>query len=321
MHQDQLDGIMTFVAVAEEKGFSAAAVRLGVSPSAVSQAIRTLEKRVGLALFSRNTRGVSLTEAGEKFFERVLPAVRELALASEELGAAAERPSGTLRITVARSGHMIVLQPVLRRFLERYPEIRVDLCIDNSLVDIVARGFDAGIRFGDRVERDMVAVRIGPPIEAHIVASPDYLERRGVPKHPHDLAAHDCISSRLISTGQIERWSFRKNGESLDLVVTGRLILNDSAALVQSALDGIGIAYMINGYIERFIEEGRLVRLLADWSPPLPGYTLYYPDRRHVAPKLRAFIDFLRDERDGLATSQQDIEHRPSVDMLIRQAL
>lgn len=318
MHQDQLDGIVTFIAVAEEKGFSAAAVRLGVSPSAVSQAIRNLERRVGLALFSRNTRGVSLTEAGENYFERVLPAVRELALASEELGAAADRPAGNLRITVARSGHMIVLQPVLRRFLERYPEIRVDLCIDNSLVDIVGRGYDAGIRFGDRVERDMVAVRIGPPIAAYIVASPDYLARRGVPKHPHDLLGHDCICFRMMSTGQIERWSFEKDGQTLELAVSGRLILNDSAALVQSALDGIGIAYMINGYIERFIDEGRLVRLLADWSPPLPGYTLYYPDRRHVAPKLRAFIDFLREERDLLESSDEHSANLPSVDLLLR---
>jgi DNA-binding transcriptional LysR family regulator len=318
MHQDQLDGIVTFIAVAEEKGFSAAAVRLGVSPSAVSQAIRNLERRVGLALFSRNTRGVSLTEAGEKYFERVLPAVRELALASEELGAAADRPAGNLRITVARSGHMIVLQPVLRRFLERYPEIRVDLCIDNSLVDIVGRGYDAGIRFGDRVERDMVAVRIGPPIAAYIVASPDYLARHGVPRHPHDLLGHDCICFRLMSTGQIERWSFEKDGQTLELTVSGRLILNDSAALVQSALDGIGIGYMVNGYIERFIDEGRLVRLLADWSPPLPGYTLYYPDRRHVAPKLRAFIDFLREERDLLESSDGHNVNPPSVDMLLR---
>jgi DNA-binding transcriptional LysR family regulator len=317
MRQDQLDGIVTFIAVAEEKGFSAAAVRLGVSPSAVSQTIRNLERRVGLALFSRNTRGVSLTEAGEKYFERVLPAVRELSLASEELGAAADRPAGTLRITVARSGHMILLQPVLRRFLERYPEIRVDLCIDNSLVDIVGRGYDAGIRFGDRVERDMVAVRIGPPIAAFIVASPDYLARRGVPKHPHDLLGHDCLCFRLMSTGQIERWAFEKNGQTLALAVSGRLILNDSAALVQSALDGIGIAYMINGYIERFIDEGRLVRLLADWSPPLPGYTLYYPDRRHVAPKLRAFIDFMREERDALESSNGR-RVSPSVDMLLR---
>ncbi|PXW25361.1 LysR family transcriptional regulator [Paraburkholderia caballeronis] len=296
MQQDYLDGIATFIAVAEEKGFSAAAIKLGVSPSAVSQAIRNLERRTGLALFNRNTRGVSLTEAGETYFERIGPAVRELVLASEELGSAAERPAGVLRINVARAGQMIVMQPVLRRFLDRYPDIRIDLCIDNTLVDIVGRGFDAGIRFGDLVERDMVAVKVGPPIAAWILAAPDYLQRRGTPAHPRELMNHECVSFRHRTSGQIERWSFSKDGEAIDLAVNGQLIVNDSAALVQAALDGIGIVYMINGYVERLVEQGRLVRLLADWSPPLPGFTLYYASRRRVPAKLRALIDFLREE-------------------------
>jgi DNA-binding transcriptional LysR family regulator len=296
MQLDCLDGIATFIAVGEEKSFSGAAIKLGVSPSAVSQAIRNLERRVGLALFNRNTRGVSLTEAGEAYFERVAPAVRELALATEEVGAAADRPAGLLRINVARAGQMIVLQPILRRFLDRYPDIRVELSIDNTLVDIVGRGFDAGVRFGDLVERDMVAVKVGPPIAAWILASPDYLQRHGTPRHPRDLTTHDCVSFRHRTSGQIERWSFSKGNESIDLVVGGRLIVNDSAALVQAALDGIGIVYMINGYVERLVEDGRLLRLLADWSPALPGFTLYYASRRRVPAKLRALIDFLREE-------------------------
>ncbi|WP_206997981.1 LysR family transcriptional regulator [Trinickia mobilis] len=300
MRQDQLDGIVTFIAVAEENSFSAAAVRLGVSPSAVSQAIRSLEQRVGLALFNRNTRGTSLTEAGAAYFERVLPAVRELTLASEELGAVAGRPAGLLRLNVARSGHMIVLQPILRRFLDQYPDIRLDVSIENSLVDIVGRGYDAGIRFGDLVERDMVAVKIGPPITAHVIASPEYLARHGLPRHPRDLLGHACICFRHSTSGQIERWPFEKAGETLELALSGPLIVNDSAALVQAALDGIGIAYMINGYLERFLDDGRLVRVLADWSPPLAGFTLYYADRRRVPAKLRALIDFLRqDEKAG----------------------
>ncbi len=306
MRQDQLDGIVTFIAVAEESGFSAAAVRLGVSPSAVSQAVRNLEQRVGVALFNRNTRGVSLTEAGAQYFERVLPAARELTQASEELGAAADRPAGLLRITLARAGHMIVLQPVLRQFLDTYPDIRLDICIDNSLVDIAARGYDAGIRFGDLVERDMVAIKIGPPITAHIVASPDYLARYGMPEHPRDLLGHSCVCFRHVSSGQIERWQFAKGSDTLELAVNGRLVVNDSTALVQAALDGIGIIYMINGYIERFLDDGRLVRVLADWSPPLPGFTLYYTDRRRVPPKLRALIDFLRDSRHEGAVPQVD---------------
>lgn len=312
MNKGQLDGIMTFIAVAQEKHFSAAATRLGVSPSAVSQSIRSLERRLGITLFGRNTRGVSLTEAGEQYFERVLPAVRELELASDELGANANRPAGLLRINVARAGYMTVLQPVLRRFLERYPEISVELAIEASLADIVGRGFDAGIRFGDLVERDMVAVRVGPPIVATLLASPDYLAHRGTPVHPRDLLCHDCIGFRRVSSGQIERWEFCKNGEdaeTLTLEISGRLIVNDSATLVQSALDGLGIAYMISGYVERFIASGQLVQLLTDWSPPMPGFTLYYADRRHVAPKLRALIDFLRDETANPPA--------PSTDLLI----
>jgi DNA-binding transcriptional LysR family regulator len=297
VQQNQLDGIATFIAVAEEKGFSAAAVKLGVSPSAVSQTIRNFERRVGFALFNRNTRGVSLTEAGEHYFQRILPAVRELVLASEELGAVADQPAGLLRINVARAGHMIVLQPILRRFLDRYPEIRLDVCIENSLVDIVSRGFDAGIRFGNLVERDMVAVKVGPPISAWIVASPEYLGRHGVSDLPRDLLGHNCVCFRHVTTGQIERWSFSKADEAFELAVNGNLIVNDSTALVQAALDGIGVIYMINGYIECLVEQGRLIRILADWCPSLPGFTLYYADRRRVPPKLRALIDFLREEQ------------------------
>ncbi|CAM5771313.1 LysR family transcriptional regulator [Labrys miyagiensis] len=296
MRQDQLDGLVTFATVAELSSFSAAAVRLGVSPSAVSQAIRTLELRLNATLFNRTTRSVSLTEAGGRYLQRVLPAIRELAEASEELSDDSGRPSGLLRLNVPRAAYMIVLQPILRRFLAACPEIDLEIAIESSLVDIFGLGFDAGIRFGDLVEPDMVGVKIGPPIEAYIVASPDYLARRGMPRVPRDLFDHDCIGFRHSSTGQVERWSFARDGEEMELAVGKRLILNDSAALVQAALDGIGITYMINGYIERFLDEGRLVRILADWSPPLAGLMLYYADRRRVPLKLRALIDFLRAE-------------------------
>jgi DNA-binding transcriptional LysR family regulator len=294
MRQDQLDGLVMFTCVAELSSFSAAAVRLGVSPSAVSQAIRTLEQRLGQPLFNRTTRSVSLTEEGSRYLARVSPAIEEIAAASEELGDRAGQPSGLLRLNVPRAGYMIVLQPVLRRFLAAYPDITLEIAIEGSLVDIIVRGFDAGIRFGDRVEKDMIGVKIGPTLSAHIVASPEYLARRGMPAKPRDLLDHDCIVFRHASSGQLERWEFEKDGQALELAVAGRLILNDSAALVQAALDGLGVAYMINGYIERFIDEGRLVRLLADWSPPLAGLTLYYADRRRVPRKLRALIDFLR---------------------------
>lgn len=285
------------MAVAEEQGFSAAAVRLGVSPSAVSQSIKNLESKLGLPLFNRTTRSVSLTEIGRRYLERVLPAVRELSAASEELGSEGDTPRGLLRLNVPRAAYMIVLQPILQAFMEQYPEINIELTIESSLVDIVGRGFDAGIRFGDLVEKDMVGVKVGPPISAHIVASAEYAQKYGIPEKPIDLLDHSCIGFRHTTTGQIERWSFIANGEEFELAMTGRFIINDSAALVQAALDGLGIAYMINGYIEQFIESGRLVRLLAEWSPAFPGLTLYYPDRRRVPLKLRALIDFLREDR------------------------
>ncbi len=297
MRQDQLDGLVAFTCVAELGSFSAAAVRLGVSPSAVSQTIRALEQRLGVPLFNRTTRSVALTEAGSNYLGRVRPAVQAIIDAAAELGDGAERPAGLLRLNVPRAAYMIVLQPVLQRFLAAYPDIDMEIAVEGSLVDIVGQGFDAGIRFGDRVERDMVGVKVGPPIVAHVVASPDYLARRGRPVVPRDLLEHDCIGFRLTTTGQVERWAFSKDSEPLELAVKGRLIVNDSAVLVQAALDGLGVAYMINGYIGTFIAQGRLVRLLADWSPSLPGLTLYYPDRRRMPRKLRVLVDFLRADR------------------------
>ncbi|MGV6873239.1 LysR family transcriptional regulator [Pseudochelatococcus sp. B33] len=294
LRQDQFEGLAVFVAVAQESGFSAAAVRLGISPSAVSQAVRNLEHRLGFPLFNRTTRSVSLTEAGQRYFERILPCVEELAAATEELGEHADQPSGSLRLNVPRAAYMIILQPILPAFFERYPKISVEVVIDNALVDIVGRGFDAGIRFGDLLEKDMIALRIGPPISAHMIASPAYLASRGTPVHPRDLQHHDCIQFRHVTTGQIERWEFAKDGETMEMVPNGRLIINDSEALVQSALDGLGIAYMINGYIERFLDSGELVRVLSDWSPRFDDLHIYYPDRRRVPAKLRVFIDFLR---------------------------
>lgn len=294
MRQDQLDGLVTFVAVAETRGFSAAAVRLGVTPSAVSQAVRLLEKRVGVALFNRTTRSVNLTEAGANFLERVGPAVQELASASEELTDSAERPSGHLRLTLPRAAYFFVLQPVLGGFLRAHPQITVEVSLSAALVDIVGEGFDAGIRFGHMVARDMVGVRVGQRLANSIVAAPRYLAGRGTPVHPRELLAHDCIGYRFESSGQLERWEFEKGGEKMTLSVSGRLVMNDTAVMLDAAEDGIGIANLISSYTERHVADGRLVQLLADWTTPLPDLMLYYPDRKRVPPKLRALIDFLR---------------------------
>jgi len=297
MRQEQLEGLVVFIAVAETKGFSAAAARLGMSTSAVSQSIRQLEKRLGMVLFNRTTRSVSLTDIGARFLERVQPAITELTAAAEELGKEASYPSGWLRLNVPRAGYMIALQPLLKGFMDQYPDVKVEVCIENALVDIVGRGFDAGIRFGNLVEKDMIAVAIGPPIRAFIVGAPEYFKRHGVPRHPMDLIEHNCIGFRHVTTGTVERWKFARDGETIDIAADGRFVINDAAALVQAALDQLGLAYMISGYVERFIGQGRLVRVLEDWSPELPGLTLYYPDRKRVPAKLRAFIDYLKEQQ------------------------
>ncbi|HVE22914.1 MAG TPA: LysR family transcriptional regulator [Acidocella sp.] len=303
MPNSSFDGLPQFLSVAEHGSFAAAAQRLGISPSAVSQAVRGLETRLGVRLFNRTTRSVALTEAGLHYLERVGPALRDIESAEEAIGDTALRPKGKLRLNALRAGHMIVIQPILQRFLRAYPEIEVEVVVEAGLIDIVRDGFDAGIRFGDVIARDMIGVPVGPKLTAHVIASPAYIAEHGVPQHPNDLLAHDCIGFRHLPSGQIERWEFEKAGERLAVTVSGRLVFNDSALLVQSALDGLGIAYMINGYIEQFLADGRLVRLLPDWSPALAGFTLYYPDRKRVPRKLRALIDFLRaDKGNPVAT-------------------
>jgi len=304
MRQNQLDGIVSFIVVAEECSFSAAAARLGISPSAVSQSIRTLEQRLGATLFNRTTRSVSLTDAGKQFMERALPCVQELVSASEELGQSGETPTGLLRINIPRSAHLILLQPILRRFLDAWPGIQLEVMVENALVDIVGRAFDAGIRFGEMVDKDMVAVPLGPPLKTYIVATPEYLERHGMPEKPTDLLRHDCIVFRHNTSGQRERWSLSKDGEELTLPVNGRFIINDSLAMMQATLDGVGISWMVSGYVENLIAEGRLISILPDWCPQVPGFCLYYPDRHQMSLKLRVFIDFLKQE---LATSGSTI--------------
>jgi DNA-binding transcriptional LysR family regulator len=311
MTQATLDGLTAFVAVAELSSFSAAAVRLRVSPSAVSQSVRALEQRLGVALLNRTTRSVSLTEAGAHYLERIVLPLQELMAASEEVTADAGRPSGLLRLNVARAAHMSVVQPMLARFLAAYPDIQMELVIDNGSPDIIARGFDAGIRFGDLVDRDMVAVPVGPALSAHVIGSPAYLAARGRPQHPRDLFDHDCIAFLTATAGQIERWAFAKGDERLELAIQGRLVVNDSTAMAMAVLDGVGIGYMSNGFIEPLLAQGRLVRLLQDWSPPVPGLVLFYPSRRRVPQKLRVLIDFLRSDARSRPASAASILFEP----------
>jgi DNA-binding transcriptional LysR family regulator len=297
MSKTTTESLSAFVAVAELSSFTGAAARLRVSPSAVSQSIRALEQRLGVALLNRSTRSVSLTEAGARYLERIAAPLRELDTAAEDLGGEAGRPSGLLRLNVARAAYMTIMRPVIVPFLAAYPEIDVEMVIENGVADIVARGFDAGIRFSDLVHRDMVAVPVGPALSAHVIASPEYLTRRGAPTHPKELFDHDCIAFQHATSGQMEQWAFARGEERFELGIRGRLIVNDSTAMVQAVLDGAGVGYMANGFIEGLFEEERLVRLLAEWSPPVPGFVLFYPNRRRAPRKLRALIDFLRAQR------------------------
>jgi DNA-binding transcriptional LysR family regulator len=301
MPKTATDSLSAFVAVAELSSFTGAAARLQVSPSAVSQSIRALEQRLGVALLNRSTRSVSLTEAGARYLERIAAPLRELHAAAEDLGGDADRPAGLLRLNIARAAYMTVVRPVISRFLSANPEIDVEMVIESGVVDIIARGFDAGIRFSDLVDRDMVAVPVGPPLSAQVIASPDYIARHGAPTHPQELLGHACVAFQHATSGQMEQWAFQRGEERFELAIRGRLIVNDSTAMAQAVLDGAGIGYMSNGFIERFLEEGRLVRLLADWSPPVPGFVLYYPSRRRAPRKLRVLIDFLRAQRYPLA--------------------
>jgi DNA-binding transcriptional LysR family regulator len=301
-----LDGIAHFMTVAETGSFRAAGARLGISASAVSQAIRALEARLGVVLLSRSTRSVALTEAGARYLDMIAPAMADLAAAQEKVGEAALRPSGTLRLNVQRGAHMLILQPLLADFLAAYPGIDIEAVIDYRIPDLVSEHFDAGIRFGDIIEKDMIAIAVGPPLQAHVLASPDYLRQNSTPQHPTDLLKQNCIRYRFMPSGLIERWEFIKGDERLNLAVSGRLIFNDSMMLVQAALDGLGITYMVNGNVDPLVKEGRLVRVLADWSPPLAGFKLYFPERHRMQPKLRALIDFLKDRR---AKHIVEIEH------------
>ncbi|AKV04256.1 Transcriptional regulator, LysR family [Labilithrix luteola] len=293
----RLDGVEQFLLVAELGSFSAAARRLGVSPSAVSQAVRQLEQRLGAALLHRTTRSVSLTEAGSRYLASASSALEALEAANEAVSDLSQKPRGTLRLNVLRGAYLMVLQPILGRFIAAYPEISLEIFIDSGVSDVVREGFDAGIRFGHVVAQDMVGIDVGPRLTAHVLATPAYFRKRGTPKHPRDLKEHECIGFRHPPSGPVEPWEFEKGKERYLLRFEPRLVFNDSAALLQAALDGLGVTYTINGYVERFLEEGKLVRVLASWSPPLDSFRLFYPSRRRVAPKLRALIDFLRAAR------------------------
>ena len=288
----QLDGLIAFWKVAEHRGFTAAAAALDVSPSAISQAIRQLEGRLGVRLLNRTTRSLSLTEAGEAYLSRIGPALGDVLEAGEQLHALQGRPSGVLRINAARISIAMVLQPLLAGFLEAYPEVQIELTNDEGYVDIVERGFDAGIRTGESVQKDMVAVPLAGPITVAIVGSPGYFERHPIPRHPSDLVQHNCVRFRFSGSGAIYKWELDVDGRSVEYEPTGNLTISDSLFSVDAALDGIGLAYTFEQLSRPYIKTGKLKRVLSSFSPTFPGFYLYYTSRRQQPAKLKAFVDY-----------------------------
>jgi DNA-binding transcriptional LysR family regulator len=288
----QLDGLMAFWKVAERRGFTAAAAELEVSPSALSQAIRQLEARLGVRLLNRTTRSVSLTEAGAAYLARVGPALGQVLEAGDELNVLQGRPAGTLRLNAARISIAMVLQPMLAGFLKENPHVQLELTNDEGFVDIVEKGFDAGVRMGESLQRDMVAVPLGGPITVAVVASPEYLLRVPAPRHPDDLVRHNCVRFRFGATGMIFRWEFRVDGRLVEYEVKGNLTITDTLFHLDAALEGIGLAYTFEQLALPYIRAKRLKRVLASFSPTFPGFYLYYPSRRDQPTKLKALIEY-----------------------------
>jgi DNA-binding transcriptional LysR family regulator len=297
--------LKAFAAIVERASFARAADHLGLSASALSQTLRQLESRLGVRLLNRTTRSVAPTAAGARLHERIAPMIQEMDAAVAEAVAATGRIAGTLRINTLGMAARKLIAPRLGRFHRAHPDVVLDIVIDDGITDIVTGRFDAGIRVGERLQKDMIAVRLTPDVELLALASPDYLARRGEPKIPADLHRHTCINWRFPGSDSVYRWQFEKKGKTIEMAVAGSLITNHQNVAIEGALQGLGIlyAYDDDGILES-IARGRLKRVLADWSPTLPGLFLYYSDRRHVRPALRAFIDCLLDRNTGPSARQ-----------------
>lgn len=294
MRDDTAGALRAFQAIARHGSFTRAAAELEVTASALSQAMRQIEQRLGVRLLQRTTRKVALTDAGSAFLARVAPALAAIDGAIDELRQHGDRPAGTLRITAPQVIVAVLLEPILAAFLRAHPDIRLDIRVDNALNDLVADGLDAGIRLGERLQRDMVALPLGGPQRSVVVASPAYFKRHGKPMHPRDLAAHRCIRQRFTPGGAMYRWEFCARGRWFEIDVDGPLVSNDNPLTVRAALDGIGLLHTLDFYVRDHLDAGRLECVLESWLPPYDGCYLYYPSRYQVPPKLRVFIDFLR---------------------------
>jgi DNA-binding transcriptional LysR family regulator len=294
MPRQNINDLLAFRAVARERSFTRAAAQLGVSPSALSHVIRGLEERLGLRLLTRTTRSVAPTEAGERLLRTIGPHFDGIEAGLAALSELRDKPAGTIRITTGDHAAETVLQPAVAKLLPEYPDIRIEISVDIGMRDIVAERFDAGIRLGEQIARDMISVRIGPDMRMAAIASPAYFAERGRPETPQDLATHNCVNLRFPTLGGLYAWEFEKDGRELQARVEGQLVVNDIALARQAALCGLGVAYLPEDHVAPDIARGALMRVLEDWCPPFPGYHLYYPSRRQQSPAFALLVEALR---------------------------
>ncbi len=294
MRREELVDLNAFMTVAEEQNFTRAAARLGTSQSALSHTIRRLEARLGVRLLTRTTRNVAPTEAGERLLATLRPALDSIGAELASLTELRDRPAGNIRITTSEHAATTVLWPALRRLLPEYPDVNVELSIDSSLADIVGDRFDAGVRLGEALAKDMVAVRIGPDLRMAVVGSPRYFEEHTVPTTPQDLSSHRCINLRMLSGGGLYAWELEKDDRELRVRVDGQLAFNNTNMIVRAAEDGFGLGFVMEDHVRDRVADGRLVRVLEDWCPPFAGYHLYYPSRRQPSAAFSVLVDALR---------------------------
>ncbi|MBW8726419.1 MAG: LysR family transcriptional regulator [Inquilinus limosus] len=294
MPRENLNDLLAFLAVARERSFTRAAAQLGVSQSALSHTIRGLEERLGLRLLTRTTRSVAPTEAGERLILNIGPRFEEIEAELAALSALRDKPAGTVRITAGEHSAATILWPAVAKLLPEYPDVRVEIIVDYGLTDIVAERYDAGVRLGEQVAKDMIAVRIGPDMRMAAVGSPAYFARRPAPRTPQELTAHNCITIRLPTYGGLYAWEFERDGHELKVRVEGQLVFNTIALRLNAVLGGLGLAYMPEDQVRDHVAAGRLIRLLEDWCAPFTGYHLYYTSRRQCSPALSLLIDAMR---------------------------
>ncbi|SFB09099.1 DNA-binding transcriptional regulator, LysR family [Rhizobium sp. NFR07] len=294
MKRDELGDLVAFLTVAEERSFTRAAAQLGTSQSSLSHTVRRLEERMGVRLLTRTTRNVVPTEAGEQMMETLRPAINDIRSRIDALSAMRQRPGGTIRITSSRLPAQAILMPKVKRLMADYPDINVEISVEQKFVDLVSERFDAGVRLGESIEKDMIAVRIGPELRMMVVGAPDYFARNPKPQTPYDLTGHNCINLRLPTLGGLYAWEFERDGRPVNVRVDGQFICNDVPMIIDAALDGLGLACLPEDHLAPLVAKGSLVPVLEEWCTPFPGYHLYYPSRRLASPAFALLVEALR---------------------------